>query len=82
MMNYSKVISPVWADKGQKLIDCVVTFEIIGVVPFTASQQDNKDSLEIFNRCMSGEFGPIAEYIEPTITPAQNQPATSGTQTL
>lgn len=66
-MNYTTVENPVW-NRERTLIDCVVDFEGIGRVPFSASPDDLPHSVEIYNRCMAGDFGPIAEY-----TPAPDE---------
>jgi hypothetical protein len=70
-----EVKTPIWANADKTMIDCMVTFDSIGEVPFTASKQDFQYSLDIFNRCTSGEFGPIAEYIEPPPPPPRVKPA-------
>ena len=81
-MIYSNIKTPVWANAENTAINCFVTFEQFGEVPFTASKNDTKYSNEIFERCLSGEFGLIADYIVPIIAPAPNQPTTTGTQSL
>jgi hypothetical protein len=62
MMNYTTVENLVWAKDGG-MVDCVVDFAGIGKVPFTASPNDLPHSVEIYNRCVAGEFGPIADYV-------------------
>jgi hypothetical protein len=37
---------------------------------------------EIWAKGTTGEYGPIAEYVPPVTTPSENQPNSSGTQTL
>lgn len=38
---------------------------------------------EIWTKGIAGEYGVIAEYVAPeVVVPAENQPATEGTQTL
>lgn len=88
-MNYTTVENPVWTRDGEA-IDCIVDFERIGKIPFTARPTDLPHCVEIYNRCVAGEFGPIAEYVpEPDEGPqpipeiAPNQPPTvEGAQTL
>ena len=81
-MIYTKVLLPVWANKDHTIINCLVTFELIGQVQFTASKNDTDYSNEIFTRCLNKEFGDIVEYIEPVVLAAKNQPIVIGTQSL
>lgn len=67
-MNYSNVTKPKWSNAEHSAIDCDVDFEAIeGVIPFTANPEDksNPSSKEIFDRCVAGDFGAIAEYQLP-----------------
>lgn len=63
-MKYSKVHSLKWASADQSEIDCFVRFEALKVdVPFTATATDTEaHGREIFERCLRGDFGAIAEY--------------------
>lgn len=62
-MNYTQVSSPSWDKSGTK-INCMVVFESLGEVPFTADQNDyNPWCQEIYHRCVAGEFGPVADYV-------------------
>jgi hypothetical protein len=73
-MDYQNVNSLVWADKDSTMINCKVTFtSMIGMeIPFTASPKDPEaHGREIYERAINGEFGPIAEYVEP-IPPVKN----------
>ena len=81
-MIYSQVKTPVWANSEHTLIDCFVTFDALGEVPFTAAQNDTEYSNEIFELCLSGKFGLIAEYVAPVVVANLDQPETSGTQSL
>ncbi len=76
-MNFSKITSPQWANSENTMIDCVVTFEIIGEpVPFTANANDTEaHGREIFARCMAGEFGEVAAYVPPP-EPIKEEPTT------
>lgn len=68
-MIYSTVTSLRWADAEEKLLDCVVEFEGLGAVPFTASADDpTPHTQDIFARALNGDFGPIAAYEPPTQT--------------
>jgi hypothetical protein len=61
-MNYTTVENPTWTRDGT-MIDCVVDFVNLGKVPFTASPNDVPHSVEIYNRCVSGDFGPVGAYV-------------------
>ena len=51
-----------------------VVFDPLEPVPFTASPNDcEPHGVELYTRAMAGEFGPIAPYVEPPITPVQKQ---------
>lgn len=62
-MKYTSVTNPSW-NKDKTGIDCFVMFESIGKVPFHATQNDEyAHGREIYERCVSGEFGKIADYV-------------------
>jgi hypothetical protein len=79
-MNYITVENLFWTKDGSK-VDCVVDFAGIGKVPFSASPNDLPHSVEIYNRCVAGDFGPIADYVpqpdegpqEPSAIPIEMQ---------
>jgi hypothetical protein len=65
-MNYSTVKNPTFSSLDNSTIDCQVDFDLIGEVPFTANPNDTEaHGREIFARCISGEFGPVAPYVAP-----------------
>jgi hypothetical protein len=68
-MNYSQVKNPVWANAQHTVINCDVDFDDLSeeFVPFTANPLDtsNPASKEIFDACVAGEYGQIAEYVPP-----------------
>jgi len=71
-MNYSTVTSPAWANAENTIIDAIVSFDALGEIPFSASQNDNEEhSKEIFARCVAGEFGEVAPYVAPVPTQTQ-----------
>ena len=89
-MKYISVQNPTW-NKERTVINCVVVFESLGSVPFSAVPEDQyAHTVEIYNRCVAGEFGPVADYAsapdegpQPISEPAQsNQPMVEGAQTL
>jgi hypothetical protein len=43
-------------------------------VPFTASPNDSEPhGVDLYNRAIAGEFGPVAPYVEPPVTQTQKQ---------
>ena len=68
-MNYTNVTNPKWTSAEHTTIDCEVTFDEIGTVPFTANPLDtsNPSSKQIFDECVAGKFGVIAEWTPPTM---------------
>jgi hypothetical protein len=65
-MNYTNVITPQWANAEHTIIDCVVNFEGLGNTPFSANPNDIYDhGVEIFNNCVAGKYGVVAEYVPP-----------------
>lgn len=66
-MNYTNVTNPQWADAEHTAINCNVDFDDIGTVPFTANPLDtsNPSSVEIYDQCVAGDYGPVAEYVPP-----------------
>ena len=64
-MQYTSVKTPKWTSKDKTSIECTVNFVTIGEVPFCAKPDDQHDhTTEIYNRCVAGEFGEIAEFVE------------------
>ncbi len=66
-MKYTNVTNPIWANAKHNAIDCEVTFDEIGTVPFTANPLDtsNPSSKQIFDECVAGDYGVVAEYVPP-----------------
>ena len=69
-MNYSNPHSPAWGNTAHTTINLMVTFEWLDEeVEFTAAPFDVEEhGRELFERAFSGEFGEIAEYVEPPKT--------------
>lgn len=87
-MKYSNVSSLCWT-VDKLAVNCIVDFDGIGEVPFTASPHDQYEhGREIYTRCVAGEFGEISEYVqEISETKLMEhktvpQPTTTGAQTL
>ena len=69
-MTYTNVTSPIWANANQTMIDCIVTFDNIGTVPFTATATDNTSyGPEIFADCVAEKYGPVAAFVAPPVVP-------------
>lgn len=66
---YSQVSNLQWVNEDHTYIMCDVKFDHLPeVVPFGASPGDCTDhGVEIFNRCVAGDFGPVAEYVPPPV---------------
>jgi len=65
---YSQVKNPKWANPEHTAIDCEVDFGHLDdeFVPFTADPNDVMEySKTIFDECVAGNYGPIAEYVAP-----------------
>lgn len=76
-MNYTQVKNPVWADAEHSAIDCEVDFDDLeeAFVPFTANPSDtvNPASKEIYDQCIAGDYGTIAEYVPPAPLPPPSE---------
>jgi hypothetical protein len=62
--------TPVWGNKEKTRIDLTVEFkEFPGEpMPFSASPYDSEEhGRDIFSRAFAGEFGVVADYVEPPI---------------
>lgn len=71
-MNYTAAHSPQWANEAHTAVNLMLTFEGIGEVPFTASATDEEPhGVDLFNRAQALEFGPVAAYVAPPISRAQ-----------
>jgi hypothetical protein len=68
-MEYSSVTNPIWVNAEHSAINCIVDFTAdgVGTVPFTANPLDtsNPSSKQIFDECVSGDYGTVAEYVPP-----------------
>ena len=72
-MKYTQVKNPVWGNPEHTQINCEVDFDDLKeeFVPFTADPTDpyNPASKEIFDACVAGEYGSVAEYAPPPPPP-------------
>lgn len=67
---YTQVKNIKWSNAEHTQIDCEVKFNNLPdeFIPFTANPNDTMEyGVDIFNRCVAGEFGEIGEYVEPVI---------------
>lgn len=68
-MKYTQVKNPIWANEEHTAINCDVDFDDLTeqFVPFTADPSDpyNPASKEIFDDCVAGKYGQIAQYVPP-----------------
>jgi hypothetical protein len=82
---YSQVKNPVWANAEHTLIDCEVDFGHLDdeFVPFTADPSDKMEySKTIFDECVAGKYGPIAEYVAPVVPEYVAPPAPTKEQLM
>ena len=69
-MNYTDVKNPQWANAEHTAINCDVDFDDLReeYVPFTAvASGDYEHSHKIYAECVAGNYGPVAEYVEPPV---------------
>ena len=67
---YTQVRNPKWVNQDHTMVDCEVNFNHLPdeFVPFTADQNDVMEySKTIFDECVAGDYGPIAEYVAPPV---------------
>lgn len=67
-MDYKQIRNPKWANKEHSVLDCEVDFDdlVEEFVPFTVTNIDKYPYVvEIFKRCVNGDFGIIQEYVAP-----------------
>lgn len=63
---YIQVRQLQWANADRSAVDCLVTFETLGEVPFTAIQNDSEEhGREIFADIISGRYGAISSFVPP-----------------
>lgn len=69
-MKYTQVKNPQWANAEHTAINCEVDFDDLReeLVPFSAvASGDYEHSHQIFAECVAGNYGAIAEYVEPPV---------------
>jgi hypothetical protein len=66
--------NPQWANVEKTAINLIVTHEIYGEIPFTASPNDPEEyGRVLYTQAAAGEFGPVAEF-SPPVVPAEVSP--------
>ena len=74
---YTQVRNPKWVNQDHTMVDCEVNFNHLPdeFVPFTADPTDVMEySKTIFDECVAGDYGPIADYVAPPVLPSQPAP--------
>jgi hypothetical protein len=79
-LEYAK--DPVYADETGNCISLIVKWEEFNEeMPFGATTYDPEQyGRDLYARAKTGEFGVVAPYVPPE--PSENQPVTTGSQTL
>jgi hypothetical protein len=87
---FTEVLEPRWVNAEHTRIDCKVNFKHVKfevLTPFCADPTDYMPySKIIFDECVAGKWGEIAEYVPPPVeepvVAAPDQPDVHGVQTL
>lgn len=86
---YTAVRNVSWNNAEHTSLTCEVNFLHVGFEEWTPFCADPRDympySKKLFDECVAGKWGPVAEYIvpvEPEPPVVQPQPVTQGVQTL
>ena len=81
-ITYSGVRNPKWVNSQQTMIECEVNWDHVDFEDWSpcglVASGDEPYIHDIFNRCVAGDFGTIADYVRPANIPATNgqqQPA-------
>ena len=78
--------NPIYNNEEETAILLTVKWEEFNEeMPFGACSYDSMPhGVDLYNRALAGEFGPIAPYVAPPVSAnaANNQPATTGSQDL
>lgn len=73
---YSAVTDLRWADRDKTAFNAMVTFDLLGQVPFTCGAYDSEaHAVDIYARALAGDFGTIAEYVEMAPAAADHRAA-------
>jgi hypothetical protein len=80
MLTIEYASNPKYASMDGTCIELQVKFvEFAEILPFGATSYDPMPyGVELYNRALAGEFGPVEPYVGST----EDQPTTTGSQTL
>jgi len=81
----TSLTKPIWSNAEHTAINCLITTSQFGeeILPFTADQNDVESHCRgIFADIVAGTYGAIGEYVALPESATQEQPATTGSQTL
>ena len=83
MLTLQYANSPVYGNAEGTNIQLIVKWEEFNEeMPFGATSYDPMPhGVDLYNRALAGEFGPVAPYVAPPVS-ANNQPTTTGSQNL
>ena len=75
-ITYTDARNPVWANTSRTLLDIEVNFDHMSeeYVMFTATLDDvgEPHAIEIYNRAIAGDFGPIGNFVPPADTTGED----------
>lgn len=75
---YAEVRNPKWSNAEHTRIDCEVNFHHVSFevwTPFTANPDDYMPySKQLFNECLAGTYGPVAEFVSLTAPVEESTP--------
>jgi hypothetical protein len=69
-----QVKNPRWANAQHTLIDIEIEHPEYGWLPFTANPNDVEEhGRQLYAEAAAGQFGPVAEYVAPVASAADNK---------
>lgn len=69
-----QVKNPRWANAQHTLIDIEIEHPEYGWLPFTANPNDVEEhGRQLYAEAVAGQFGPVAEYVAPVASVADNK---------
>ena len=84
MFTIEAVSNLVWCDTTHECFTCDVKYaEFQDIHPSAIRENDSAEHIRtIWANGISGEYGPISEYLEPIVIATKPQPNVQGAQTL
>lgn len=65
----TQIRNPEWANVLETVVNCEINHPEYGWIPFSACEHDPEEhGRMIFEKCIAGEYGPIAEYVTPPVS--------------